>query len=321
VKAIPLFALCAALIGCCRHGATPPPRDWDQSRSVTHRRIHAPEPVEALDFTGRVTRLLHEDPGDLILTGVGDMVFNRQISRLPDPAHRQLLRILQEADLAYGNLEFSMNDHPELRAGFYDFRAPPAFAWEVAAIGIDLVSVANNHALDYGNQGLVDCLLALDRAGISYAGAGPSLAAAHAPATLHAQGQKTRFALLSYLRFWNSRFDCDDPAGPCLAVIDPATVLAAREGGKVEAVEGPVERDVVAMEDDIVLAKRHNDVVIVALHNHDVSHHRAYGIQDRTPPNDEIMFRRAIDAGADVVFGSGPHVLRGIELYRGPASR
>jgi poly-gamma-glutamate synthesis protein (capsule biosynthesis protein) len=71
------------------------------------------------------------------------------------------------------------------------------------------------------------------------------------------------------------------------------------------------------MEDDIVLAKRNNDIVIVALHNHDLSHHRAYSIQDQTPANDQIMYRRAIDAGADIVIGSGPHVLRSIEIYRG----
>ena len=51
---------------------------------------------------------------------------------------------MQEADLAYGNLEFSMNGHPELQRPFYNFRAPPEFAWEVAAIGINLVSMANN---------------------------------------------------------------------------------------------------------------------------------------------------------------------------------
>ena len=66
-----------------------------------------------------------------------------------------------------------------------------------------------------------------------------------------------------------------------------------------------------------MLAKRHNDIVIVALHNHDLSHHRAYGIQDTTPANDQIMYRRAIDAGADMVIGSGPHVLRAIEIYKG----
>jgi len=56
---------------------------------------------------------------------------------------------------------------------------------------------------------------------------------------------------------------------------------------------------------------------MVSLHNHDRSHHRAYGLQDTTPANDEVMYRRAIDAGADIVLGSGPHVLRGIEWYKG----
>jgi hypothetical protein len=46
------------------------------------------------------------------------------------------------------------------------------------------------------------------------------------------------------------------------------------------------------MEDDIVLAKRHNNIVIVALHNHDLSHHRAYGIQDQTPANVSVWDRR-----------------------------
>jgi poly-gamma-glutamate synthesis protein (capsule biosynthesis protein) len=91
----------------------------------------------------------------------------------------------------------------------------------------------------------------------------------------------------------------------------------AREGGKVEAVEGPQERDVKAMEEDVLLAKRRYGPVFVAYHVHDVSHARVHGIQDATPPNEEIPFRRAIDAGADAVLGSGPHVLRGIELRNG----
>jgi poly-gamma-glutamate synthesis protein (capsule biosynthesis protein) len=56
---------------------------------------------------------------------------------------------------------------------------------------------------------------------------------------------------------------------------------------------------------------------MVSLHVHDVSHSRVYGIQDTTPKNEEIPFRRAIEAGADVVLGSGPHVLRGIEIRDG----
>ena len=265
----------------------------------------------------RVTRLLREEPGDVIVTAVGDLIFNEKISDRPEPDRRNLVRLLQEADVAYGNLEFSINERPELQKPFYNFRVGREFAWEVAATGFNLVSLANNHALDFGTAGLEECMKALDQSGITFAGAGRTLAQARAPARKKVQGQKTRLALLSYMRYWTDRYRCVDPAGPCLATINPAVILVAKDGGKVEAVEGPVEDDVTAMEDDVVLAKRHNDVVLVSLHVHDVSHSRAFGIQDTTPKNDEIPFRRAVDAGADLVLGSGPHVLRGIEIYKG----
>jgi poly-gamma-glutamate synthesis protein (capsule biosynthesis protein) len=272
---------------------------------------------ENAPWDDRVTRLLREEPGDVVLTAVGDVIFNEKISHLPEPDHRNLLRILREADVAYGNLEFSINEHPELQKPFYNFRAGREFAWEVAATGFNLVSLANNHALDFGTVGLEDCMKALEQSGITFAGAGRTLAEARTPARKKIQGQKTRLALLSYMRYWTDRYRCANPAGPCLATINPAAILVAKEGGKVETVEGPLESDVLAMEDDVVLAKRHNDVVLLSLHIHDVSHSRAFGIQDTTPRNEEITFRRAVDAGADLVLGTGPHVLRGIEIYKG----
>jgi len=320
-KTVFCFLLATSLLGVAHPGANAAAEEkkltFDQSQSVYNRRIRPPELMTKIDWKGRISRLLHEEPGDIVITCVGDMIFNEQISRLPEPDHRQLLRIMQEADIAYGNLEFSINGHPELQRPFYNFRVPAEFAWEVAAIGINLVSMANNHALDFGPEGLADCLRALDRASITHAGSGLTLAAAHEPGTMKVQSQKTSFALLSYMRYWTMKYRSRDANAPSLATIDPAVILVAGAGGQIEALEGPLESDVKTMEDDIVMAKRHNDFVIVALHNHDLSHHRAYGIQDQTPPNDQIMYRRAIDAGADMVIGSGPHVLRGIEIYKG----
>ena len=290
---------------------------WEQSKSVYNRRIRPSEPAEKIDWDGRINRLLREEAGDIIVTGVGDMIFNEQISRLPESYHRNLFRLMQEADIAYGNLELSINDHPELQRPFYNFGVPREFAWEVAAIGINLVSMTNNHTFDFGQEGLKDCLRALDLTSITHSGAGLTLAAAHEPGSMGVQSQKTRFGLLSYLRDWTPRFRSKDPSLPSLASIDPAVILVAKPDGTVEAVEGPLEKDVKTMEDDITLTKRHNDITMVAIHIHDRSHHRAYGIQDTTPANDEITFRRAIDAGADFVLGSGPHVLRGIEIYKG----
>lgn len=320
-KIMSCTVLAAVLLGAAQPGANAAAEGkkltFDQSRSVYNRRIRPPEAAAKIDWEARITGLLHEEPGDIVITCVGDMIFNEQISRRREPERRQLLRLMQEADIAYGNLEFSINDHPELQRPFYNFRTPTEFAWEVAAIGINLVSMANNHALDFGPDGLADCLRALDHASITHAGAGLTLADAHAAATMKVQSQKTRFALLSYMRYWTAKYRSRDANAPSLATIDPAVILVAGANGKNEALEGPLESDVKTMEDDIVLAKRHNDIVIVALHNHDLSHHRAFGIQDQTPPNDQIMYRQAIDAGADMVIGSGPHVLRGIEIYKG----
>lgn len=289
---------------------------WDQSRSVNNRRVRPKEAPTNLNWDERITQLLKEAPGDTIITAVGDMIFNEKISDLPDPERKGLFRIMQEADIGYGNLEFSINDRPELQRPFYNFRAPREFAWEVANIGINLVSMANNHSLDFGPEGLRECLRALDLTSITHAGAGLTLAAAHAPGTKRVQSRTTRFSLLSYMRYWTNRYRSADPTAPSLATIDPAVILVAKDG-KVESVEGPLESDVQAMEDDVVVARRHADLLMVSLHNHDVSHHRVYGIQNKTPANDEIMYRRAIDAGADMVLGSGPHVLRGIEIYKG----
>jgi poly-gamma-glutamate synthesis protein (capsule biosynthesis protein) len=288
---------------------------WDQNKSVYNRRIKPAEPPDRTDWDTRITQLLKEEPGDIILTAVGDMIFTQKISDFPEPDRQNLYRLMREADIAFGNLEMSLNEHPELQRPFYNFGMGREFAWELADIGINLVSMANNHSLDYGPEGLADCLKILDHTSIKHAGGGLTLDEAHAPAVKKVQNQKTTFGLLSYMRFWTPR-RTSNPNGPSLATIDPAEILV-NNGGKVEAVEGPLESDVKAMEDDIVLAKRHTNIVMVALHVHDLSHDRTYGYPDTTPPNDSIMYHRAVDAGADIVLGHGPHVLRGIEIYKG----
>jgi Bacterial capsule synthesis protein PGA_cap len=311
-----VLAMALLLCGLPAVAQARPESAKDDPRSVYRRILQLQEKPERIDWAGRITELLKEEPGDLVVTAVGDMIFNEPISQLEAPERSGLLRLMQEADVAYGNMEFSLNDRPDLQRPFYNFRAPVAFRWELARTGINLVSVANNHALDFGPEGLKESLKSLDQSNITYAGAGSTLAEAHAPGRLELAGHKTRVALLSYMRYWTAKYRSKDVSGPSLSTIDPAVILAVRDG-KVEKVEGPLESDVLAMEDDILLARRRNDLLLVSLHNHDVTHHRAYGIQDTTPPNEEIMFRRAIEAGADMVLGTGPHVLRGIELYKG----
>ncbi|WP_285571806.1 CapA family protein [Geothrix limicola] len=310
--AVALLALAASPCGA----QAPAGAMKDDPRSVYQRRIHPPEPPERIDWPGRIGELLKEEPGDLVVTAVGDLIFNQPITQLAEPERAGLFRLMQEADVAYANMEFSLNDRPDLQRPFYNFRAPRDFRWELARTGINLVSQANNHAMDFGPEGLKECLQALDQANITHAGAGATLAEAHAPGRTELAGHRTTVSLLSYMRYWTAKYRSKDPSAPSLATIDPAVILAMRDG-KVEKVEGPLESDVAAMEEDILLARRKTDLLLVSLHNHDVTHHRAHGIQDTTPPNEEIMFRRAIEAGADLVIGTGPHVLRGIEIHKG----
>src|SRR3954452_5095062 len=94
-----------------------------------------------------------------------------------------------EGDLFIVNLECCISEHgqpwPDPNKPFF-FRAPPAAAELLAEIGVDCVSLANNHALDYGAQALLDTLGHLSAVGIACVGAGPDVEHARAPARLSA---------------------------------------------------------------------------------------------------------------------------------------
>lgn len=266
-----------------------------------------------IDWSRRIDELLKTEKGDIIVTAVGDMIFTREISGYEEPEYQNLYRIMQDAHLAYGNLEMSLNDKPEEQKRTYDFRREREFAWEIAKIGINLVSLGNNHQLDYGPEGLKDCLKILKRSGIGFAGAGLNPQEAGAPDKR--QIYMTKFAFLS--NYSPRRKMNPAPGEPVIATVFAPKVLIEQEDGSTKEIHAPVEEDVKAMEDRIVIAKRNADIVMVHFHVHWVEHARAYGIPDTVPPNQRLVFHKAIDAGADIVVGNGPHVLRGIEIYKG----
>lgn len=251
-------------------------------------------------------------PGDIVLTALGDMIWTRNLTHFDEPEYRNLYRVLQQAEITYGNLEMSLNERPELQRGLYNYGKDREFGWEIAKLGVNLVSLANNHAFDFGEDGFKDTLRILEQSGISYAGGGLSPPDARQPS--QQQFGKTRFSLLS---FYSSESAATGESGPAIATIRAPKVLLEGERGKAEATVAPLERDVQAMEDAIRNAKARSEIVMVHYHLHWVSHSRAYPIPDTVPPHQHPVMHRAIDAGADVVFGNGPHVLRGIEIYNG----
>ena len=269
---------------------------------------------ENIDWNKRVDKLLQvSEDADIIFTAVGDMIYNREITHFKEPYHKNLYRIIQDARLAYGNLEMSLNERPGQQRATFNFRQGREFAWEIAKLGITQVSLANNHSLDYGKEGLTECLRILRQSGFVYAGGGPNLARARAAG--NERVLKTNFALLSY--YSTRRSSSANPNEPTIATIGAAPVYIQKEDGSIEAVSAAVEADVTAMEDAISVAKRHADIVVVAFHLHWVPHQRPFPLPNKVPPHQTLLIHKAMDAGADIVIGTGPHVLRGIEIYKG----
>jgi poly-gamma-glutamate capsule biosynthesis protein CapA/YwtB (metallophosphatase superfamily) len=129
----------------------------------------------------------------LRLALAGDTMLGRGVAqRLRDDPRAPLVapavaEAAASADLFVLNLECAISDRGERfadpRKPFF-FRAPPVAAQRLAELGVDAVTLANNHALDYGPVALLDTLAHLDGAGIAHVGAGADLVSARAPATL-----------------------------------------------------------------------------------------------------------------------------------------
>ena len=194
---------------------------------------------------------------------------------------------IQRADLFVVNEEFPFSSRGEAAPDKqYTFRLLPERVSIFKEMGIDLVTLANNHALDFGTDALVDTLDTLDQAGILHVGAGRNLDEAKKPAVLEMQGKKIGFIGASRVipeTSWNA--SSDKPG--MLVTYDPT--LTIEEIGKLDEV---------------------CDYVVVYVH---------WGIERAERPEEyqRTMGKQYIDAGADLVVGSHPHVLQGIEFYKG----
>ena len=218
----------------------------------------------------------------------GDVTLGSSYGRPPDQARGMLAGVaapLRAADLAAVNLEGTLGSGgsskcPRPMPRCFAFQAPAANAAALRGAGVDVVNLANNHAWDFGALGMGQTVTALRAAGVGYTGRPGEIR--------YVSVGRTRVAFLGFSAYpWTS----------------PIRDLAATRGLVAEAA-----------------AKA--DVVVVFLHG------GAEGAgKTRVPFGEEEAFgelrgnlrafaHTAVDAGADLVLGSGPHVLRGIELYR-----
>ncbi len=228
-------------------------------------------------------------PGTVTVGWVGDTVLGSRHGIPPDGGRALLSEVrplLRRPDVMIGNLEGVIGTRGAAKCPLgtpncFAFQAPPVAARTLAWAGFDVLNLANNHANDYGAVGLADTRRHLETAGLAHTGA---------------PGQVTVVRR----------------AGISVAVVGFSSYPWA---ARLEDIASAVRQ--------VARAREAADVVVVVMHA------GAEGAdQVRTPMGREIAYgedrgdtrafaHAAVDAGADAVFGSGPHVVRGVERRRG----
>lgn len=225
--------------------------------------------------------------GDINLT---DHVLNayRRSRGIAGVVSPKFLNDIQQADYFVANEEFPFSDGgtpaPDKQ---FTFRVAPENIKLFKELDLDLVTLANNHALDYGETALMDSIDTLEKAGIRHIGAGKNLDEARKAVTVSIKGKT-----ISFIAATRVIPEATWAAGP-----QSAGLFSAYDEGKLLA-------------EDIREAKKSSDYVIVYLH---------WGEERKEMPNDaqKLLAHAAVDAGADLVVGAHPHVLQGIEYYKG----
>ncbi len=285
------------------------------------------------------------------VTSTGDSLATMRLSVFDEAPYRGLLKIIRSADVSFTNLEMLTTDydgHPSAESGGTYVVGPPYMAEELRWMGFNLYARANNHTLDYGDRGLIATSAVLDRLGLIHAGAGRNLGEERAPAYLETKNGRVALISMSstfasFGRAGHSRPDMKGRPGlnplryETKLVIKKETMAHLRmmfkdlgiapkkeKGGvtsfmnirfavgKPAIITTPNEIDAKEISKSIRDAKRQADYVLVSLHSHEPQ-----GLNREAPAGFIPVFcRRCIDEGADAVMGHGPHVLRGIEIYK-----
>lgn len=294
------------------------------------------------------------------LAAVGDIILTQPVSMRSDPGLQSAIAILRNADVAFGNFESTAIDirrftgHPQADNGGLWTRSDPSVIPDLRAMAFSIVSRANNHALDWGPEGMRETDRRLDSVGIVHAGTGESHAAAAAAGYLATP--RGTVAIVSGTTMFSPEARAMDPLGEAPGrpgvnalrttqyVVAPQPTIASlrriygdlvgqravdttrdleffgthfrgndtlRHGMAYTAeVDTTDVRDLMRR---VLQAKLTASFVIVTLHAHDAVDASGGAPADYL----SALAHAAIDHGADAFIVHGPHVLGGIEIYRG----
>lgn len=297
--------------------------------------------------------------GRFSVVSVGDLMLARPQSQSADPELQRVLALLRGGDVAIANQEGVAFDLEILTTGGHGeggLLSDPAMAADYRALGFDMISVANNHSTDFGEEGLLENSRLLDEAGIAHAGGGRDLQEARG-AGFH-DTPKGRVGLVSTASTFKTHAGATDagvgiPGAAGISVLRTRTVnlvtadqfamvrkLATELASPLVPAPSPDARQITFGERIYRLADRpglHYDMDVydhagllkavreakaqadlVVFHIH--AHESPTGVDDDTPAPPDFLLtlsHEAVDAGADTIMGGGPHSLRGVEIYKG----
>jgi len=236
----------------------------------------------------------------------------------PIASYSELVRpVLAQGDIRFGQCErlYSERGALQLHAGVSAAhgRLKPHMASVFRDCGFNVVSMASNHALDWGPDAMLDTIDTLRGFGMQVIGAGRNHDEARQPAVIEARG--VRVALLAYCSVLNEGYAAG-PNRPGAAPLRVHTYYEAAEyqpGVPPRIVTVPWEEDVAAMNEDIAAARKLADVVVVSMH---------WGIHfvpRMIAGYQPVLAQKAFGAGAALILGHHAHVPKAIAVYDGKA--
>jgi poly-gamma-glutamate synthesis protein (capsule biosynthesis protein) len=266
-----------------------PPQSWLAERVA---RLNARRKRKIEEFLEQLADRVEEQDPEVTLMAVGDIMFEREVKQAQlkrgwTYPFEKVAPTLKGAGLVFANLECPLG----VGGRFLNmFRGEPESVWGLAYGGVDVVSLANNHILDYDNQVFFQTMDILGEAGIGFAGAGRNLAEARTPLIVEQGG--LRIAFLAYTEMWfvYTREPHNWAATDILPGVAPARLDFVQE--------------------DVRSALELADVVVV-------SFHWGQEYKEEPTPAQLELGRGAVEAGAHLVLGHHPHVLQGVEFHKG----
>lgn len=249
------------------------------------------EPKENSE-TGENTETEEDTQLSVKISFAGDVLLASGVESLIEQKGTEFIisdvkHIFEESDISMVNLECAISEigtkAPDKQ---FTFRAKPQTLDVLKFSKMDIVSLANNHTLDFGVEALLDTFQNLRDYGIKYAGAGMNMDEAARPVFIEENGIKIAFIASSR--------------------VIPVVSWTAGENTPGLAVTYDPKRTL----EEIAFAKKQADIVVVYVH---------WGEERKEMPLDyqKNMARAYIDEGADIVVGAHPHVLQGLEFYKG----